>query len=116
MKAIKPSAYARFLNALDSLDRISPSKKLDSIEEQLLNHIYLASVNGETLLVGDVILLEKFGSQATLHGRLKNLVGKGFIQLVDDKADGRRKSVHITAKAEKHYQQLSECLSKATRL
>jgi DNA-binding MarR family transcriptional regulator len=50
------------------------------------------------------------------HWRLKNLVSKGFIQLVDDKADGRRKSVHITAKAEKYYQQLSECLSKATRL
>ena len=116
MKAIKPSAYARFLNALDSLDRISPSKKLDSIEEQLLNHIYLASVNGEKLLVGDVILLEQFGSQATLHGRLKNLVGKGFIQLHGDKADGRRKSVQITNKAEKHYQQLSECLSKAIKL
>lgn len=116
MKAIKPSAYARFLNALDSLDRISPSKKLDCIEEQLLNHIYLASVNSEKLLVGDVILLEQFGSQATLHGRLKNLVGKGFIQLLGDKADGRRKSVQITNKAEKHYQQLSECLSKAIKL
>jgi len=116
MRAIKPSAYARFLNALDSLDRMSPSKKLDSIEEQLLDHIYLASVSGEKLLVGDVILLDQFGSQATLHGRLKNLVGKGFIQLHGDKADGRRKSVQITNKAEKHYQQLSECLSKAIKL
>jgi len=115
MKAIKPSAYARFLNALDSLDRMSASKRLDFIEEQLLNHIYLASVNGEKLLVGDVILFEKFGSQATLHGRLKSLVGKGFIQLISDKTDGRRKSVHITAKAEKHYQQLSDYLSKAIR-
>ncbi len=116
MKAIRPTAYARFLNALDSMDHISPSKKLDGIEEQLLNHIYLASVNGEKLLVGDIILLNQFGSQATLHGRLKNLVGKGFIQLHSDRADGRRKSVQITNKAEKHYQQLSECLSKAIKL
>lgn len=115
MKAIKPTAYARFLNALDSLDRISPSKKLDAIEEQLLNHIYLESVNGEKLLVGDVILLAQFGSQATLHGRLKNLVGKGYIQLLEDKGDGRRKSLQITIKTEKHYQQLSDCLSKAIR-
>ncbi len=113
MKAIKPTAYARFLNALDSIDRISPSKKLDSIEEQLLNHIYLALVSGKKLLVGDVILLDQFGSQATLHGRLKNLVNKDFIRLLGDKADGRRKSIHITAKAEKHYKQLSKCLSKA---
>jgi DNA-binding MarR family transcriptional regulator len=41
------------------------------------------------------------------------LVGKGYIKLIGDKGDGRRKSVHITSKAEKHYQQLSECLSKA---
>jgi len=116
MKVIRPTAYARFLNALDAMDRISPSKKLDCIEEQLLNHIYVASVNGEKLLVGNVILLDQFGSQATLHGRLKNLVSKGFIQIHGDKVDGRRKSVHISAKAEKHYQQLSECLSKAIRL
>jgi hypothetical protein len=113
MRAIKSSAYARFLNALDSLDRIGPSKKLDVVEEHILNYIYLASVKGERLVVGDVILLEQFGSQATLHGRLKNLVGKGYIKLIGDKGDGRRKSVHITSKAEKHYQQLSECLSKA---
>ena len=33
MRAIKPSAYIRFLNYLDSLDRLNPGKKLDSIEE-----------------------------------------------------------------------------------
>lgn len=115
MKANKPTAYARFLNLMDSLDRVSPSKKLDAIEEQILNYIYLASVRGDRLLVGDVILLTQFGSQATLHGRLKCLVGKGYIQFHEDKDDGRRKLVNITTKAEKHYQQLSECLIKAIR-
>jgi hypothetical protein len=37
MKAIKPTAYIRFLNCLDALDRMNPGKKLDSTEEQLLN-------------------------------------------------------------------------------
>jgi len=115
MKAIRLTAYARFLNLMESLDHVSPSKKLDAIEEQILNYTYLASVNGEKLLVGDIILLVQFGSQATLHGRLKSLVGKGYIQLLGDKGDGRRKSVQITAKAEKHYQQLSDCLTKALR-
>ena len=115
MKAISPSAYSRFLNTLDSLDHISPSKKLDAIEEKILNYIYLASVNGEKLVVGDVILLLQFGSQATLHNRLKSLIGKGYIGLLDEKDDGRRKSVHITAKAERHYQQLSDCLIKAVK-
>lgn len=47
MKAITPTAYARFLKLMDSLDHISPSKKLDAVEEQILNYIYLASVNGD---------------------------------------------------------------------
>jgi DNA-binding MarR family transcriptional regulator len=72
-------------------------------------------VNGEKLVVGDVILLLQFGSQATLHNRLKSLIGKGYIGLLDEKDDGRRKSVHITAKAERHYQQLSDCLIKAVK-
>ena len=47
---------------------------------------------------------------------VKSLVDKGYIQLNDDKSDGRRKFVRITNKAEKHYQQLSECLTKAIKL
>jgi DNA-binding MarR family transcriptional regulator len=43
-------------------------------------------------------------------------VGKGFIQLQGEKDDARRKSVHITAKAEKHYQQLSDCLAQALKI
>ena len=116
MKAISPSSYSRFLNALDSLDRMSPGSSLDSLEEKILDHIYLVSVNGQKILVGDIILLKQFGSQATLHGRLKNLVGKGFIELQGEKDDARRKSVHITAKAEKHYQQLSDCLAQALKI
>ena len=116
MRPIRPTAYARFISSLDSLDRISPSTKLDCIEEQLLNYIYLARVRGEKILVGDIILLSKLGSQATLHGRLKNLVSKGFVQLIDDKVDGRRKSVDITVKAEKHYDRLSTFIAKAVKL
>jgi len=115
MKSVQPTSYSRFLNALDSLDHISPSQKLDCIEEQILDCIYLTSTKGEALSVGDVLLLVQFGSQATLHGRLKKLVAKGYIQLHGDRGDGRRKSVHITTKAERHYQRLSEFLLKSIR-
>lgn len=115
MKAIKPSAYIRFLNAIDSLDRINPIKKLDSTEEQLLNKITLAATQGHNLLVGDLISLSELGSQATLHGRIKNLVVMGYVKLNEDKSDGRKKSVTPTAKALKHYENLSVCLEKALR-
>jgi len=115
MKTIKPTTYIRFLNLLDSLDRINPGKKLDSTEEQLLNHISLTASQGKDLLVGDLISLSVLGSQATLHGRIKSLVAMGYVKLVEDRSDGRRKFVIPTEKAVKHYEYLSACLEKALK-
>jgi len=115
MKPIKPSSYLCFLDYLDSLDPINLDMKLDSIEEQLLNHITLKTSQGKKLLVGDLISLSEIGSQATLHGRIKSLVETGFVKLNEDRADGRRRFVIPTAKALKHYEQLSTCLEKALK-
>ena len=115
MKAISPLAYIRFLNCVDSLDRMNPGKKLDSTEEQLLNRIALSNSRGKDLLVGDLISLNELGSQATLHGRIKNLVVMGYVKLNEDKNDGRKKFVIPTAKALKHYEHLSACLEKALK-
>jgi len=115
MKAIKPTAYIRFLNLLDSLDRINLGKKLDSTEEQLLNQVTLATTHGKELLVGDLISMSEIGSQATLHGRIKNLVAMGYVKLREDQSDGRKKFVIPTAKALKHYEHLSTCLEKALK-
>ncbi len=113
MKLLKNSSYIRFLNALDGLDRINPGRALDSLEEQMLNQICLKFFQGKELLVGDLIQLSQFGSQATLHGRLKNLVAMGYAQLSQDKADGRKKMVLPSTKARKYYEKLSACLEKA---
>jgi DNA-binding MarR family transcriptional regulator len=91
-------------------------KKLDATEEKLLNKITVAAIQGEELLVGDLISLRELGSQATLHGRIKNLVVMGYIKLNEDKVDGRRKFVTLTAKAIKHYEHLSTCLEKALKI
>ncbi|MBU3556268.1 MarR family transcriptional regulator [Polynucleobacter sp. Ross1-W9] len=115
MKSIKSSPYIRFLNCLNALDCMNPGKKLDSTEEQLLNHISLSASRDKELLVGDLIQLSQFGSQATLHGRLKNLVAMGYVKLTEDKTDGRKKCVAPTAKAFKYYEQLSVCLEKAIK-
>ena len=112
---LKPSAYIRFLNCLDSLDRINPGKELDSKEERLLNHITLATAQGKQLLVGDLIALSELGSQATVHGRIKNLLAMGYIRFADDESDGRKKFVIPTAKSAKHYERLSACLEKALK-
>jgi len=112
MKIIKPTAYTRFLNLLDGLDRINPGRKMDATEEQLLNKIILAGTQGKGLLVGDLISLSELGSQRMLHGRIKNLVAMGYVIKL---RDGQKKFVAPSAKAIKHYEHLSACLEKVLK-
>ena len=114
MATAKSPSYIRFLNLLDALDRINPSKKLDSIEESLLDKIVNCSYLKESVLVGDLISLAELGSQATLHGRLKNLSAEGYIKMASS-TDGRKKEVLPTKLAIKRYEEISRCLEKAAK-
>jgi DNA-binding MarR family transcriptional regulator len=111
---IKSSSYIRFLNLLDAVDRMNPGKKLDYVEESLLDTIMLSFNAKQSILVGDLISLAKLGSQATLHGRLKNLSAMGYIKMVVNE-DGRKKEVEPTKIALKRYEELSKCLEKAIK-
>lgn len=114
MPTTKSSCYIRFLNLIDVLDRINPSKKLDCIEERLLDKITLGFHAKQSLLVGDLISLSELGSQATLHGRLKNLSAMGYIKMAANE-DGRKKEVVPTKVAIKRYEEISKCLEKAIK-
>lgn len=91
MPTEKPSAYLRFLNLIDALDRMNPGKKLDALEKGLLDKIVTAAQAQQVVLVGDLISLSELGSQATLHGRLKNLAAMGYIKMASND-DGRKRS------------------------
>jgi hypothetical protein len=114
MATAKSPSYIRFLNLLDALDRINPGKKPDSIEESLLDKIVQCANLKESVLVGDLISLAELGSQATLHGRLKNLSAMGYIKMVSN-TDGRKKEVLPTKLAIKRYEEISKCLEKAAK-
>jgi DNA-binding MarR family transcriptional regulator len=90
------------------------SKKLDAIEERLLDKIILGFHAQQSLLVGDLISLSELGSQATLHGRLKNLSAMGYIKMAANE-DGRKKEVVPTKIAIKRYEEISKCLEKAVK-
>lgn len=114
MATHKPLSYLRFLNLIDALDRMNPGKKLDCIEESLLDKIVGCAHSKESVLVGDLIALSDLGSQATLHGRLKNLSAMGYIKMVAND-DGRKKEVVPTKLALKRYEEISKCLEKAMK-
>ena len=114
MSSIKSSSYIRFLNLMDVLDRINPGKRLDSVEESLLDKIVLSFHAKESILVGDLISMAGLGSQATLHGRLKNLSAMGYIKMAANE-DGRKKQVVPSKIALKRYEEISKCLEKAVK-
>ena len=114
MSTIKSSCYIRFLNLIDALDRMNPGKKLDSTEESLLDKIVLSFHAKQVILVGDLISISDLGSQATLHGRLKNLSAMGYIKMAVNE-DGRKKEVVPTKIALKRYEEISKCLEKAAK-
>ncbi|OWS70608.1 hypothetical protein CBI30_08140 [Polynucleobacter aenigmaticus] len=114
MSTIKSSSYILFLNLMDVLDRINPGKRLDSIEKSLLDKIVLSFHENQSILVGDLISMAELGSQATLHGRLKNLSAMGYIKMVANE-DGRKKEVVPTKIAIKRYEEMSKCLDKAVK-
>lgn len=115
MSSAKSSCYIRFLNLIDALDRMNPGKKLDSVEESLLDKVILSFHAQQPILVGDLIAMSELGSQATLHGRLKNLSALGYIQMAAN-ADGRKKEVIPSKMALKRYEELSKCLEKAVKM
>jgi len=110
MSHIKFSSYIRFLNFTKVLENKSG---LDAIEKQLLDVVMLADLNKREVLVGDLLLLSNIGSQATLHGRIKCLNEAGYVRLVSDAVDGRKKRVIPTKQALKYYDNLSKFLAKA---
>jgi DNA-binding MarR family transcriptional regulator len=114
MPTTKSSPYLRFLNLIDALDRINPGKQLDYVEESLLDRILVCAHTKESVLVGDLISISDLGSQATLHGRLKNLSAMGYIKMASN-SDGRKKEVVPTKLAIKRYEEISRCLEKALK-
>ena len=113
-KSIALSAYIRFLNSIDVIDVTGGWKKLDPLEEALLNKLFLmTTIQNEPILVGDLISISTLGSQATLHGRVKSLERKGLINLIADQDDARKKHVYPTQLAMKRYEMLSDNFERA---
>ena len=103
-------SYFRFLELCNLIADIKPRIALDKVEILLLDHIALALSQNTDLFVKDLICLSEIGSLATLHNRIKNLVVRGYIRLVADDQDNRKKHVVLTAKARKYYENLSRLI------
>jgi DNA-binding MarR family transcriptional regulator len=107
------SFYLSFLQSIHDQDHLKSLVLLDSLEEVLLNHIALMCHDGRELLVKDLTTIKYLGSKATLHKRIHILVLKGYIQLIIDSQDRRKRIVVLTEKSNQYFNQLSLLLEKA---
>ena len=105
-------AYFRFVRLLQTLESSPAFPGLDDVERSLLNYIALHSIEGKSLLVSDVIFLNKAASPATLQRRLAKLVESDLIRHGSD-IDGRKKYLELTPRAQDYFAKLGECIQKA---
>jgi hypothetical protein len=103
----------KYLHYLTILEKSNQEFDLDGVDVLLLNFIAKADDKKQTLNVKDLLSLKEIASQATIHGRLKQLVAKKLIVLNEDKVDGRVKEVMLTKLAYKRYELLSKAIEKA---
>lgn len=108
--SIKESSYIRFLNCVKALDT---DPNLDSIQMELLDFVILAQAEDREILMGDLLALAHLGSLATLHSRIKKLNAMGYLELITDAEDNRKKKIFVTKLSMKYYDKLSKCLLKS---
>ena len=108
------NSYLRFLHLADTLTK-SSEKPLDSLSREILEHISKQIIlNKNNPVVGDILILNQLGSQATLHKRLHALVDDGYLKLKPTK-DGRVKQIELTKKSDKYFSALNQILEKALK-
>lgn len=105
----------RMKSAMRAAEADAGAAVLDSLSLEILSRIGEAQLADEVLIVGDIIGNEAFGSPATAHGRLKKLSKQGWLKLVDDPADGRRKILRLSDKAVRMYNKMSSAMLKLTQ-
>lgn len=97
----------RMKSVMRAVEMDSGAGGLDALSWEILNRVGDAQTAEETLIVGDIIGNDTFGSPATAHGRLKKLTKQGWLKLVDDPQDGRRKILRLSDKSVRMFNKMS---------
>lgn len=105
-------AYLRYLKLIidqKNLDFLVPH----TTERKMMDFILLYyHFNEIEPIVEDILANNNFGSRATIHKKLKCLERSGYLKL-SQRADKREKSVALTPKSKKYFNDLSTLIKKA---
>lgn len=102
----------RMKGVMRAIENDSGAAALDGLSLEILSRVGDAQTADEILIVGDIIGNDAFGSPATAHGRLKKLTKQGWLKLVDDTQDGRRKILRLSDKSVRMFNKMSTSVLK----
>jgi DNA-binding MarR family transcriptional regulator len=85
---------------------------LESIQLQVLNYIFYTFNENKKVKVGDILVLKKIASPATLHAALKKLIDKNLIDYQTSK-NSRAKYIELTNLGVERYIELANKAQKS---
>ena len=91
--------YLRFRTLLDGLKDLPESEEMTPQLEKLLAVIGAAWYSGKPLIVRQFLIQEDLGSPATIHKRIHQLKGAGFVGFEGQQGDSRVRLVVPTERA-----------------
>ncbi len=99
--------WISFRNLLDNVTSGTEYAKLDLIGQRLLEWIAVRNQREEPLYVQEIVMKSEVASPATIHKGIASLERDGWITLVTDSVDSRRRIVKISSQAERLLAKLS---------
>jgi hypothetical protein len=106
--------YLYFLKLTEHVQGSPALLPLEPIEKRILEIIVYSRLKKERLSVKDLMNKRALGSPSMLHGRLKIMRSKGWVEL-EETEDGRRKQVVPTKAAMTHIDKLSRLMVRAVK-
>jgi DNA-binding transcriptional ArsR family regulator len=107
------NSYLNFLKLSEIINSKFSGMEIDSTAVKLLEMIAVSYSSEKALNVTEAMHLSSIGSQATLHRKINDLREHGLISLVHEGKNRRTKYLVPSAKANKHFDQLSKVMGKA---
>ncbi len=108
------NALFRYHKLAESIEALPAFKGLDPVQVEILMAVGLSRQNEEMLTVSNVLEMTHLASPATLHGRLKELRNRGFIEIVPGQ-DNRFKFLAPSPLANEYFNALDRCIRKSVQ-
>ena len=105
----------RVKNVIAAVEESTGFDTLDPTSKNILEYVARAELEDREIYVADVIRHRDLGSVANLHGRLSTLVHLGWLTLLPEPTDGRRKRVILAQPARSAYNKMSSKLENALK-